>query len=39
MAMKTILKQIKKAIKWYLDHSAESYVTTPTGMIPYRYQR
>ena len=38
--MKTILKQIKKAVIWYYHHSADAFVTTtPTGMIPFRYQK
>lgn len=27
-------KFIKKAFKWYLEKCAESYVWTPSGMIP-----
>ena len=26
---------LKKAVKWYLKNSADSYVWTPSGMIPY----
>lgn len=31
--MKTI-EVIKKAVKWYLRKSAETYVWTPSGTVP-----
>lgn len=30
-----MFKQIKKAVKWYLEKTAETYAWTPTCIIPY----
>lgn len=30
-----MIKLLKKAVKWYLESSANPYVWTPSGMIPY----
>lgn len=29
-----MMKMIKKALKWYFTRTAQSYLTTPSGMIP-----
>lgn len=35
--MKTMVKFIKKAAKWYFDKAAQSYVWTPSCTIPVKY--
>ncbi len=37
--MKTMVKLIKKAARWYFNKAAESYAATPTGMIPWNYMQ
>lgn len=30
-----MIKAIKKAVKWYLEKSANTYTWVPSGMVPY----
>lgn len=33
--MKKVVNLLKKAVKWYFNLAAQSYMWTPTGIVPY----
>lgn len=33
--MKRVMNSVKKAVKWYLKQSSETYAWTPSCVIPY----